>query len=272
VLVDGTCRCPLSGVASCARCDYEHVVSGSKHSCVIRGDGSVLCWGLDTSFQIRTTPTDSGYEQLRAAAVATCALRGDGTPACWGFNQGRLIEVPPGPFESLVVGWDSACGKDAAGAYTCWGSDEDGTISLRPSGPLLDLALGWRQGCAILPSRSITCWGRNDRGQTNAPAGNDFVSLSLASWHGCAIRENATVTCWGSLPSWPTGTVKSLWSRGLDTCAIMSDDAVACWGQGAAAIAPTGLRARAVAVADGHACALDLDGNVRCWGTLPWSP
>jgi hypothetical protein len=83
------------------------------------------------------------------------------------------------------------------------------------------------------------------------------------------MREDETIVCWGNVPSWPAVGVKSLSSRGMDSCAVLWNDRVHCWGRGAARSAPS-IAAKQVAVGDGHACALRFDDTITCWGSLPW--
>jgi hypothetical protein len=81
----------------------RQVSIGRRHSCALRDDGRVLCWGANTSGELGTNtnvgtniPT-SNPQLVDASALGTvrhlavggnhsCALRDDGRVLCWGSN------------------------------------------------------------------------------------------------------------------------------------------------------------------------------------------
>ncbi len=265
-----SCRCPPRYRGErCESTRYVQIAAGKFHSCALRGDGSVLCWGNDQFAQVSGAPQGAGFRQLVSGGVVSCALDGDGLAACWGSNAQSVLNVVPERFEALAMGWDAACGRTATGSYDCWGSDEAGKRSGRPEEPVLDFAIGWMQGCAIRLDGSLDCWGNDEQGQASPPPGRDFQSLSLASWHGCAVREGGSLECWGNVPQPPVEPVRAVSSRGLDSCAVMLDSSVRCWGSGLP-VDPPDIVAEQVAVGDGHACALLRSGDILCWGNSQW--
>lgn len=81
--------------------------AGARHTCALRGDGTVRCWGANDGSQLgdgtttdRSTPvTVAGPNNptlTRVTAIAaggnhTCAMRANGTAHCWGENgDGQL--------------------------------------------------------------------------------------------------------------------------------------------------------------------------------------
>lgn len=262
--VDGGCS-PRYTASGCSRTRFVDVIAGKVHSCGLRGDGTVRCWGNDAFGQVSQAPTNAGFKSLHSGGVYSCAMRLDDTVLCWGYAATGVPDAPLSPLLSLVTGWDAACGEELDGVFQCWGNDTGGKYSPRPSAPVLDLGIGWEQGCAILLDGSITCWGADEAGQASPPSGDDYVALSLASWHGCAQHTDQTIDCWGAVENWPTHPITSMNSRGLDTCVIAPDDQVHCFGSGNARDVPP-LTAQRVAVGDGHACALLFDDSITCWG------
>lgn len=79
------------------------LTSGAGHSCVVLSDGSVACWGSNTSGQlgdgtkkdglspVATTGLAANASALAAGNGFTCAVLTDGSVACWGINtSGQL--------------------------------------------------------------------------------------------------------------------------------------------------------------------------------------
>ncbi len=116
--------------------------------------------------------------------------------------------------------------------------------------------------CAVVSDGSVWCRGSNDIGQagngTTLPIGDAFVK-ALA----------------------PPGAVAVATSGAL-TCALHQDKTVSCWGLNYHAqvgagygsesvplpvtVPPIGSGAVQVTVTDHHACALDTQGRLFCWG------
>ncbi len=58
------------------------VAAGRDHSCAVRTDNTVVCWGRDDHGQT-DTPRGS-FTHIAAASTYSCAIRANGTIACWG--------------------------------------------------------------------------------------------------------------------------------------------------------------------------------------------
>ncbi|HCO02350.1 MAG TPA: hypothetical protein DIT48_03090, partial [Actinobacteria bacterium] len=68
------------------------MVAGYGHTCGIRTDGTVTCWGSNEYGQL-SSPSGT-FTQISAGNWHTCGLRTDGTLACWGQN-GYGAATPP---------------------------------------------------------------------------------------------------------------------------------------------------------------------------------
>ena len=64
---------------------FVSVRAGSHHTCGVRTDGAVACWGNDEYGQ-SSTPTGS-FVSVSAGNNYTCGARQDGTVACWGVRR-----------------------------------------------------------------------------------------------------------------------------------------------------------------------------------------
>src|SRR5688572_15247656 len=61
----------------------RQVSAGREHSCALRGDGTVGCWGMD-SVAI-PAPAEARFRQIAAGDHFTCGLELAGTIRCWGM-------------------------------------------------------------------------------------------------------------------------------------------------------------------------------------------
>ena len=69
------------------------------------------------------TPTSGGWTAVSAGANHTCGIRTDGTVACWGDNRWGQANPPGGVFTAVSTGFSFSCGIRPNGTVACWGSD-----------------------------------------------------------------------------------------------------------------------------------------------------
>jgi alpha-tubulin suppressor-like RCC1 family protein len=273
---------------------------GYYHTCALKQDGSVWCWGLSPDGQIgdgtfvgRPVPVQvsglaSGVVEISAGTHHTCARKSDGTLWCWGYNSNGQIG--------------------------------DGTVSDRPA-PLQVTALGsavagvscgGKDTCALKTDGTLWCWGENNFGQLGDGSTTDrhspvqisgapipIAEISCGGRHTC-VRSGAAAYCWGynssgalgdgtyterHAPGVPVsiGPIAEITSGFLDfTCARFSSGAASCWGDNSDYQLGDGfigvptrntpssvyhLTDAAHLTADGgHACVQHSDLTVSCWG------
>ena len=105
----------------------------------------------------------------------TCALRADRTVVCWGYNKYGQTSVPDsvqGETVQIVAGDFHTCAVQADRTVVCWGDRSYGQTSVPDSvqGEAVQIAAGWYRTCAVLVNRKVVCWGKNTSGQMNIPA------------------------------------------------------------------------------------------------------
>ena len=275
---------------------YAALAAGERHSCAIRTDRSIVCWGHNEAGE--TDAPSGAFTALAAGDRHSCAIRtdpgiADRSIVCWGPNlieeegaSGRT-DAPPGTYTAVAAGERHSCAIHTDTSIRCWGSetDFDGTYLDRtdpPPGTYTAVAAGGRHSCAIHTDGSIRCWGSNigfdgnHAGQSVAPSGT-FTAVAAGGRHSCAIRTGGAIVCWGSNESGqavaPSGTYTAVAAGGRHSCAIRTGGSIRCWGSNIGfdgnhagqSVAPSGTFT-AVAAGGRHSCAIHTDGSIRCWG------
>src|SRR5207248_7076008 len=141
------------------------IAAGDAHTCLVSVDGSVWCWGDNSSGQLGTgtfvplATSPTGQVNLgNAVAIASgskhsCALLADGTIRCWGDNS------------KGQVGDGSTTNRFAAVPVTI--QTKSGVINLNH---VTAIAAGKFHTCAVVADRTlgdttVRCWGDNTNGQ-----------------------------------------------------------------------------------------------------------
>ncbi|MXZ42844.1 MAG: hypothetical protein F4Z18_14040, partial [Caldilineaceae bacterium SB0666_bin_21] len=67
---------------------------------------------------------------VSAGSSHTCAVRIDGTLSCWGDNKQGQATPPGGKFTTISAGHSYTCGVRPGGTVECWGANWRGEASL----------------------------------------------------------------------------------------------------------------------------------------------
>ena len=259
----------------------ERVSAGGLHTCGVRTDGTVACWGSDAYGQ--ASPPAGTFRQVSAGAYSTCGVKTDGTVACWG-NSGQS-SAPAGTFRQVSAGNYSTCGVRTDGSLACWGSD--GKAGVPTTGHFRQVSVGSRHTCGVRTDGTLACSGC--RGQFDRTPVGTFSHVAV----GRASSDATTGLCTshgvktdGSLASWEVSWVKNVGTYftesvplpgsflqvssrgGVHSCALRADNTVSCWGNNASGQAtPPEDTFRQVSAGTGHTCGVKTDGTVVCWGS-----
>ena len=121
----------MKGIARDVAGSFMQVSCGSFHSCALRTDGTIHCWGKNNVGQI-DAPEGSGFVQVSCGREHSCALKEDGNAVCWGGKVWGETSVPKGhQFLQISSGaWHSTCAVDLDGKTRCWGANGYGQASM----------------------------------------------------------------------------------------------------------------------------------------------
>ena len=182
--------------------------SFSSHTCGIKSDDTLYCWGSNTNGQLgdnsttqRLVPTaisgGGAWKQVSTAGglftSQTCGIKSDDTLYCWGNNSnGQLGDnsttqrlVPTaisggGAWKLVEAGNNHTCGIKSDDSFYCWGLNTNGQLgdnsttqrlvptAVSGGGTWMDAAAGNTHSCAITILGALTCWGDNYYGQLTA--------------------------------------------------------------------------------------------------------
>jgi alpha-tubulin suppressor-like RCC1 family protein len=250
---------------------YLQVSAGASHTCGVRSDGTVECWGANWGGQ--ASPPVGAFTQVSVGDSHTCGVKSDGTVACWGLDISGGATPPTEVFTQVSAGFRYTCGVKSDGAVECWGVNDDGEAT-PPVGAFTQVSAGYGHTCGVKDDSTVACWGDNRGGQATPPSGA-FTQVSAGGYHTCGIKSDGGIACWGNdydgQATPPAGTFTQVsaggdWHNG-HTCGVKSDGTVACWGYNeyGQALRPAGTFTQVSAGVD-HTCGVTRDGAVVCWG------
>jgi alpha-tubulin suppressor-like RCC1 family protein len=188
--------------------EWNGIDTGQGHSCAIRLDGSLYCWGRNSEYELGTEPegqirrptqvgADSDWLDVDAGQHHTCGIREDLTLWCWGQNTGSGSDdgYPLGIAGASELATPTAVESDAA-----WALVRTNTFHT----------------CALERSSELYCWGRNIEGQLGlghtasepvpVPVGSGFSAVSVARFTTCILTTAGTVQCAGKNETGELGT------------------------------------------------------------------
>jgi len=175
--------------------------AGNNHTCALRDNGGVVCWGAGSQGQLGNGQSMGAIQSVPVMGLAdavhlsaggnhACAVRQGGTVVCWGSNSvGQLGDGSttnrnaPVPVMGITDAARVACGNQhtcvarRSGAVVCFGgnmtgqlgdgstADRNTPVVAMGATNVVGLAAGGDFTCAVRGDGSVVCWGGNGNGQ-----------------------------------------------------------------------------------------------------------
>jgi alpha-tubulin suppressor-like RCC1 family protein len=265
----------------------KQVVCGYQHTCAIRADKTLWCWGANGSGQVGINSTDSPQTTPKYVSKLGAAV------------------------EHVALGVDDTCARTSDGSGWCWGGNGNGKLGLglgpntpQPdptkltalTTPVVQFALAPLHTCARLSDQTVWCWGFGYyclMGQTDYLPPTKSVNLSPASFVAagdgstCVIQSDGKAHCVVSGPNLsvvpglgvPVAEVSmgeefavarkndgSAWAWGSNIYGQLAQQQLGSGSTSATQVAAISGSVAQVVAGKGHACARTQEGRLYCWG------
>ena len=216
---------PVQKASAVAPVTAVKATAGYTHGCAVMSDGSVRCWGANTSGQLGDGSTVSN----KSAVVS-------------GITNALDVGVNPGNYEST----NRSCALLSSGLIKCWGVNY---LSSRSSLGTGDTVASYKVPVPVCRTGSYAA-------NTCVPLSN-VVQMSIDAFGGCGlVSTDASITsdnrvyCWGqtsttaitnnAVPVCTSGSAGTcvefsgavkIDSNQYHRCAVAADSKAYCWGQ-----------------------------------------
>jgi alpha-tubulin suppressor-like RCC1 family protein len=261
-------------------CDIVQLAAGLAHSCALRANGEVLCWGQNVFGELG--------DARRAHDRPDCTPLGDAERVHCSATPVR-VALPDGAAATAIVarGGLSSCALLDSGALHCWGlgalpemgSEERerrfAPVEIAAYHGAVEVSDNGDFSCALLADGTVACAGQNEDGQLGiggtmeqitarpVPGLTAMVEVEVSGFFGsfsCA-RSATQVSCWGENSIGQLGDGRT--DHGTCGDRLTPYD---CADAPVAVPALTGVPLTDLALGPASACAVETSGTVRCWG------
>jgi alpha-tubulin suppressor-like RCC1 family protein len=179
----------------------------------------------------QAVPPSGNFLQVSAGGRHTCGVRTDHTVECWGSHLsdppivvgklGRSQSVPPdGEFSQVSAGLSHTCGIRPDQQMECWGGFENGRATPPVDTFYSQIRAGFAQSCGLKTDHTVVCFGGQDLAKSEvARVPNSTCRCPISGRSvGCACTTS------------PIHIFSQLLEMGSQACGVRTDNTVACWG------------------------------------------
>ncbi len=230
----------------------KRIGAGAEHTCFLRSQGGVYCWGSDRYGQLgiggssgKTTPQrvslTGTVREVDGGEQHTCVRFQDGTLKCWGFND-----------------------EGQVGKGSTMPENQTRPVDVQQISDAVDICTEGKHSCAVNSVGEVSCWGENEKGQLGADPNNlpnsavprrisgitDAVRVTCGEEFVCALREGGRASCWG-----------------YNNKGQLGDGSTQNRSNPVDVQVPPSVKWVDLAGGVEHACGLDQSGTLWCWGS-----
>ncbi len=238
--------------------DWSAVDAGDGHTCALKENGRLFCWGSNYYGQLGYSTgienpsedravnpgrvgTAEDWAEISAGSSHTCARKEDGRLLCWGRNASGELGIGVLDTTNPLVRHET---PEAVLGATDWSG----------------VSTGSSMTCGVRGAASLECWGESTLGvlglgdvaadvSTPQVVATGFAEVSAGSFVACATQSDGSLWCWGN----NTAGMLAV-GTGLDPQTVP---------------APVGGDDDWLSVAAGgfHVCGIRATGKLFCWGS-----
>ncbi len=228
--------------------DVVDTCMGGHHSCAVKHDGTVWCWGHNY-WNVLGSTVDATYSKVAVQVTAD----GSGTPFTGAVK--------------VACGIDRACVLKDDTTVWCWGENNEGALGIGDASPIsvphpvqvvkqnhsplngiIDIDLDDLTSYALDAQGHVWSWGYNNHGQLG-------TGDTTSRWFAVPVMESNS-----------TPLTNAVQIDGY--CAVKGDNTLWCWGDESNGYYARNIMDDVVRVAYGylHYCVVDTSAHVKCWG------
>lgn len=223
--------------------DIISIAAGDWHTCAVRRNGQVACWGRNDLGQLGNG-TEGGREARELGPVAVVTASGRGR---------RARHRPLTGIEEIAAGYGFTCARNNRGRVYCWGARRWGVLGDEPEASEVN-----GEAIPIAPTQ------RDFRSTAAELAGiRNAASLFAGPRNACVIQSDQTAVCWGANASRELGDGRE--HGRLERSSSTSPSAYLAASH--EPVQPTGLDSvESISIGVSNLCAATTAGRVLCWG------
>jgi alpha-tubulin suppressor-like RCC1 family protein len=252
--------------------DFRSLAAGGDFTCGLATDRTTTCWGHNVLMGASAPVLEAS--EVATSLNASCAIDLDGNLSCWGGDLPQILATPSGTFHGVQVGGVHGCAIDETDTAVCWGINISGATTAPTDVAMVELDAGFAHACGVTDTGFLRCWGDGSAGQRLLQSSANWAHVAAGYQFTCGIRTNGFIDCSGDpaniVSDAPEGAFRSISAGGVHACAVDHDNQITCWGDPSIDLTPPPGEYAEVSAGAFHTCARTVEGDTVCWGESSW--